>query len=508
MTLRRYVVSDSQRRDVSVDGNNTTIQDLVGTVKIGSSDGGDVVFSKVDMDYFIRNDSFPSKQSLYRNEEMDNTLDVSAGTEIEVSSVDTTAGTITLTWVPYVSSIFAPVAGKEWALVNLENMNSGTDPSLVGDYTTILKITSGVYSTGVLVYEVAAGIIGDWTAGDTVMLFNPLVSNIVWDENNPHFKNGDGIYNLYANPGGGFYHSDGSYIILVNGSTAPNVGGIGAYKSSGNDWKTWTKMSSGAAIFSPTGSGWMKGKIANGGHVIKLPNEDRYIAYLSGYNATTGKWAIGWVKFDEDFTAASIEYASAEIIDSSGSADGLELGDVIYYGGKYRMVYIDRVDGDPTSTAWVWKEAFCDTPDGTFASSVTIQTTKTSDDGTYWSSHIDGAAFMPWKGRLYCWIAGTSRYSSSGTRANRVFGLWYLDEISGDTLDWVEDVRNPILINPFYANHIWTGYDWASDHLGRQISLAMHPTNGRLYIFLNAGRGTDTYQGGIATINVEDLLLH
>jgi len=448
---------------------------------------------------FTENNEFPANMVLIRNEELNNTLSTSTGTPITVSSIDTGANTITLSWLPYIPSIWNPGSGRKWALKNVTHSGNG------------LLIDSGTYSTRVLNYTTVWGDDANWSVGDKVVLYNPYRSNIEFYDGNPVFlQDSGGIYTLYANPGGGFYHSDGSYILLVNASTAHSEGTVGAYKSDGSNWFSWSQINGGATIFdkSEVASDWREDKIVNA-NVIKLPTEDRYIGYFSGYSSTDAKWRISYVKFDEDFSSGSMEYADSEIIDSSSSSNGLELGSVIYYGGKWRMIYVDRADG--TLTNWSIKEAFSDTPEGPFtASGTTIVSGGSTNDGVFYSSHPDGAYYFIWKGRLYTWIAGTASgaYYTSGTSDNRVFGLWYFDELSG-TDAWVEIKYNPVFINPMEGQYFWPGVDnWMDDHFGRNISMALNNYDGKLYIFFNGGYTTDTYQGGIATMDLPSLLEH
>ena len=466
---------------------------------------GERIIAPVMSDFFIQDDYFPCKQVLYRNEEMNNNLSTADGTEITVSAIYTSGDSITLSWLPYVSTICSPMSGKEWALMDLENI-SPADPAVSGDYSDILKITSGNYSTRTLHYNIAQGSDANWSVGDKIALYNPYISNLVWNTNNPIISNSSGWRATYVAPLGGFHHSDGSYVLLVMGMDAYGVKTTGAFKSDGRDWTTWTVLNSDNAIFTSGGSGWRADGFV-GGPVLKLPNEDRYIMYGFGYNSTDTRYRIGWVKFDEDFTSGSIEYSDNEILTSSGN--GFAHPTVIQYGARWRMAVSCRDDNpSPISSSNPWSiiESYSSIPEGPFTASDTILVGRTTNDGIYNSSHSDIPSYFSWKGRLYMFVGATSRYKYSGTRANREFGLYYWNDRES-TPSWVADPRNPILINPMYSDNVWPGVDdWAKDHIGAHPVIAFNKDDGKMYIFFSANTTTDTYKIGIVTMDIQTLL--
>ena len=496
--------------------NKVIVQDSAGTEVSHIDSDGNIqadgkMIAKVTADLHLRDERFPCRMVLYRNKEMNNTLSTTDGTEITVSAIDTANNTITLSWLPYVPSIWSPGTGKKWAILNLENI-SPADPSYSGDYTEAVLIDSGTYSTRVLNYSDLHGADTNWSTGDKVAIYCPYRSNIEWYGSNPIIGYaGTGWRSKYVLPCGTFTDSSGNLILLVKAKSTAGVLSVGAFQSAGDDWTSWTAMNGDAAIFTGGGSTWRPDGVTGQSSVIKLPNEDRYISYFCGYNSTSGKREIGWVKFDENFSSDSIEYSSDEIIDSSGSSVGFVQPSVVYYAGKWRMVYLDEDDNsDPASSTnpWTLREAFSDTPEGPFTDAGAIITARTTNDGSYRSGHIAGPAYFMWKGRLYLFVSGTSRYKYSGTRGNAMYGLFYWDDRLA-TPAWVEDKRNPIFMNPEYGASLWPGEDdWAEDHMGGGMGLAIHPTNGKLYIFFPANAGTDTYQIGMAYMDIQTLYLN
>jgi len=425
--------------------------------------------------------------------------------DIFVVDIDTGANTIEVSWLPYIENIWSPTSGEEWALLNRENTDGGADPIRTGNYQEILQITGGTYSTRILNYDATdmKGAEGNWSVGDLCMFYNPYDSNWEWPSANPIIEEaGAGWRSTYVAPGGHFFHSGGYLVLLVNGYSAAYE--VGAFKSDDKDWETWSVLNSDNAIFTKSSAGDWRDDAIFSSSVLKLPNEDRFIAYCSGLNGS--KWKIGYVKFDEDFSAGSIEYSDDEIVDSSGSGtSGYCAPSVIYYAGKYRMVYCDRKDGDPDNDDWCVKEAFADTPEGPFENPVTIFEASSTNEGIWRSSHSDNFCYFLWKGRLYLLLAGTSRYLASGTRGNRVLGLCSWDEKLA-TPAWVEDPRGPIFLS-FYNDDIWPGIDdWAQDHTGGYPSMAIHPVDGKIYLFLSANASGDAYKIGVWKLDIQNLI--
>lgn len=453
-------------------------------------------------DFYLQDDIFPGTMPLVRNEEMNNLLSTADGTEITVTSAPL-GGDISLSWLPYIPSIWSPAIGHEWALMNLETW-PGTEPTRSGDAQDILRITGGTFSSKDLHYVSEKGLETNWSVGDRVALYNPFLSWDLHKIDNPIISNNASASwrSGYVLQGGLFKHSNGNYILLVNGTPSSLVySQIGAFQSS--DLINWTVLNNDTAVFVKGGTGWRQDAILASGRIFKLPGEDRYICHCYGYNATDAKYRIGWIKFDEDFSIGSIEYSSGEILDSTGIANGYYGIASIRYGSKWRMAYCNRKNGNPDTDQWETREAFADVPEGPFTYSATILTGGSTNDGSIRSSHTDHHYYFLWKGRLYLIIGCTSRYKYSGNRGNRVYGLFYWDEKLA-TPAWVENPHNPIFINPFYGDEVWNDgdWDWDADHLGISPTLFVNPTDGKLYMFFTANHGTDTYKIGVATIDL------
>lgn len=442
---------------------------------------------------------FPADMVMFRNEELDNTLSLAEGTEITVSAINTTADQITLSFVPYKSDLWSPTEGEEYALLNAST-HPTSDPAISGDYADIMLLESGTYTTGVFDYAVKRGAEGNWSVGDTVIIYNPWKSAMeFWDEN-PVIEEGAAAWRSeHVTPAGCFIHSDGSLVMLVNGrNSSTSEVSIGAFKSDSTDWSTFSVLNSDAAIFSPGGTGWRQNAIGGRGSVRKLRNDDRYIMYVDGKDASNNR-NLGWVKFDEDFTAGSLEYSTSVLTDTSAtsSPSGHSHPQVTFTDGAYHLFYRDNADGTLTNT--VIREAVSYKPDGTFTGHDTVYACSDLANANYASSHGSPLGVFFWFGRMTLITGGTSQYSYAGNKCNKSGGLWYRTEDN----EWVQDTRNPVFINPWYTDEVWGTYSWAEDHIGNLGTPLMHPTDGYMYVPFSITSGSDNYKIGFWRLDVQ-----
>jgi|GEM_PF-2267825 len=432
---------------------------------------------------------------LIRNEELNNTLDLAAGTEITVSSIDTDANTITLSWLPDIVTVVSPTVGKEWALLNLNNF-SVADPGLTGDYEDIMKITSGTYSTKVLNYTAVLGAEGNWNVGDRVALYNALDTGWDWKVDPLIEESGAGWREVYVAPSGIFQKIDGTYVMLVLGKNSANVKSIGAFSCNDPSLESWSVMNGDAAIFTHGAYAWCANSISMYKCMLVEGETDRYIAYVAGDNAGS-VWNIGYVKFNEDFS--NIVWSADSIIDSSAYADGFTGASVINHNGMYRMMVVGR-SADILTEAWEVVEATSTTQEGPFINQEVIMAGITDNQGIFNSSHTDAFSYFKYDGKLYCIIGGTSRWRESGNKVNRIYGLMKFND---STETWTILDQSPLFMNPLAGYYMW-GADWAwgQDHLGGTPTLNYY--NGKLYNYMTANNGTDAYKICQFSIEMDD----
>lgn len=466
----------------------------------GRFSGGDeveIIFDEVEH-------PLPFRQILFRNVSENNLLSTTDDDPIEVTQVDSGNSLIRLSHLPNIACLFEPESGKQWALQHQEDTTGSADPSRTGDYTHQLKITEHstytkeyLYKTKWLQYaEVGRGTIADFGVGDKVCLYNPflgfhdgtLMANYVVQ------MSGSGWRQTYVGPGGLLKHTDGEWILLVNGYQSGVGYSVGSFKGAALTSASLVVQNSDNAQFVVSGvaSNWREDQIFAGGSVLWIPDENKHIVYMAGYSSTAAKWRIAYAKFDEEFY--NVSYPSSEIIDSSGSSNGFLAPSVLQYKGKYWMAYIDRSDNANPELAtggWKLRYAISDEPEGTFVDQGMLGYGRLTNDGIYRSCHMDNCALILWKGELYCISGGTSWYLDSGTRANRVFGLWKYNEA---TAAWEEDIRSPIVFNPLYGSDIWgSSYQYCSDHTGGYPTWYLDELNRKLYFLFSSNTGTDTY---------------
>lgn len=455
---------------------------------------------------FMGDDLFPLKPCLIRNTEMDNTLAYASGTPITVSSATSTK--LTMSWVPFIDTLFNPRPGKEWVLT-FPASHSGTDPSRSGDYRVWLKITGGTYSTKVLDYtEVRDD--ASWNSGDyvskNVIFLNPFEAG--WDIHETYLigTKTSTYRSTYLSPAGIFKRTDGKWCLLVNGYNGSEFQ-IGAFISS--DLEHWDELA-GSPFFTKGGSGWRADNIYISSTVLPSRLDDRLIAYMNGYKSADSKWRIGYVKFDEDLTSASIEYSANHIFGTEPTgAAGYYANSVIRYGNRHRMIFQNRTNANPDVSAWEIWEAYSDSELGPFdyvvGTTDPVIATVYTNDGSFRSSHSDAFGMFMYKGRLYMIVAGTSRYKESGNKANRVYGLFYLDERAGGA--WREDTRSPLLIHPDRANsNFWSAFEtWADDHCGGYPVVIYDEENEKLHLLYTMTSGSNNYKMARATLDLATL---
>lgn len=464
---------------------------------------------KVDLNKHISDwqiDEFPMRQSWYRNVRCDNTLSSSVGTQITIATVDTTNGTlsgvaydgfITVNWLPFRPNIYAPDSGFEWAFLDLDHHNT-SEPDRTGDYTLRCKIIGGVYADKKLYYKVDYGSEGDLTVGSPILIYNPHEQGNGWEWiNNGNYIIGPGASgtwrDLYVVCNGIFRHSGGYFVMIVTGwkSGSPKTSSIGAFQST--DLLTWTVMNSDAAFAVPSvADSWRYAKFEGGAGVHYLEHEDRYFLIVGGKTAA-GRNTIGWVKFDENL--ANVEYATDEVVTRTATYDHY-YPSVVHYGGKWRLTY--TVDEAPVDVySWKYKEAFSNRPEGPYTSPTDMFSdlaTMKTNNGLFCSSHFTAISPFTWRGRLYAFAYGCSKYNYSGNKGNLEAGLLYWNERLA-TPAWEIDPRSPILFNAMYASStLWgaTNFTWQNDHIGGWLQF--YAWQNYLYLYHGGSAGTDSYK--------------
>ena len=459
----------------------------------------------INLEFIEIEHDFPLRQVLFRTVEGNNLDSTTDGTQLKIVQIDTGNSLIRLNKIPNVASIFEPESGNEWCLESVDDTDGAADPARTGDYTHHLKIVQHATYTKEYLYAerwvkvetVGRGALNDFSINEKVALYNPFISQFNaqrWQDHIVEKSSTTGWRDLYVSAGGAFKHTDGDFVLIINGNQSGVGYSIGSFK--GNNLNNLAVQNNDNAHFVPSGvaSNWREDQLFSSSLPIWLPDKNKYIIHCSGYSGTDGKWRIGWVKFDEDFN--DIEYAGSEIIDSAGSSAGMYAVSVVQYKGKYWMAFTDRGNSasPDTSPGWKLRYAIADEPDGTFTDQGEIAAGLSSNDGLWRGSHIDANAMFLWRGELYCLPGGTARYLASGVRANRVYGLFKYDE--GEQ-DWVEDSRSPVLVNPMYGDQIWdSAYSWCNDHCGGYPIMFEDKLNRKLYLFLAITAGSNNYRVG------------
>ncbi len=456
-------------------------------------------------------ENFPWQQCFIRNEELNNSLKMDDCHPIFIEEI--TRETLKLSWVPDIPELFSPAEHlQKWALLVVDLPAQPADPGTKDfDYEKIVLIIGGNKAHKTLNYKAhppeLLEDIAKWK-GCRVVLYNPFI--------NCEFKPAPIITlppldqrpewcRTYLSPAAMFQRSDGKFILLVNGESRQSKQEhpqqkVGAFITNDPWYDTFKPLNSSeinsmAPIF--TGSAaYHSGDSFQITSIIKSRQDGYWMGYGNG--RIGDKWSVVAVKFDEYFR--DIQYFKQIIIPAAPNCKtGEYFPTVIQYDNQYRMMWVNRIDDSPTT--WFLSEGISDDELGPFdpgsLSSNPVLTSINWHNGSFRSNHTHCPSYFIWEDELYCIIDGTSRWKTSGNRANRLFGIIKYDKIRQI---WLEDLRNPLFINPMYGDQLWNeSWAWCADHLGGK-QFFWRNQDGALLFFFSASHGFDNYKVGLAKI--------
>lgn len=452
-------------------------------------------------------ESLPFKQCLIRNEEMNNSLMVEDCHPISIREI--TKNSMRLSWVPDIPALFAPANHlQKWALMVVDQPNEPISQGIENfDYHKIVLIEGGNQQQRTLFFTAQPHLLADidtWKNAQ-VILFNPFLS-VEYKQKPlislpPHAERPDWC-RAYISPAAMFQRRDGKYILLVNGERRKKgelpQQKVGAFISShpwNDDFKPLnsTDISQMTPIFEGSAA-HHSGDSFQITSLMKSKDPGYWIGYGNGRNGS--RWNVVAVKFDENFN--HIEYFNEIIIPAEPNCESGEyFPTVIQYHNHYRMMWVNRLK--ESYTTWFLTEGISDNELGPFdpqlLTSNPVLLSTTWHNGSFRSNHTHIPAYFLWNNELYCIIDGTSRWSTSGNRANRLFGVMKYDAVKQI---WLEDLRNPLFLNPMYGDQAWGDtWKWCNDHLGgRQFFWKMN--TGELLFFFSANHGFDNYEVALA----------
>lgn len=342
------------------------------------------------------------------------------------------------------------------------------------------------------------GLTGTINALDYVEFFNPFM-NYKISVGSPILTNGlSGSWNeTYMQSGGMWQKDDGTYSQLISGLSVPG-GTLRIGKASSLDQLTWSLDNGGNYIFGPGiqpfNNSFESTHIYTQANPVKT-QDNTYISIYAAYNGTIGR--IGWMEFDED---ANIIAKSTSPISVPGyTADIFQVGGVIYFQNKWLLYVPYR----PSSTPSTWKILEIEMDDIKSGVVTTVREVMAGAPGGYvWNSqHMDSVIPFIYNGVVKLWVGGTGPSSDPGSlylfSGNRSYGLVHRN-VSGSTVSFTVDTRNPIFSNPVNGTTIW-GYSEYWDHIGGGLS---HFTEGQtMYMYPTFNAGSNTYKVAAITMD-------
>jgi hypothetical protein len=413
-------------------------------------------------------------------------------TPITITAIDTVNNTVTLSYLPYIESIWNPTIGKEWIV----GMGMGIDGQRSGQDQAYLRITGGNYSTLTLNYDITR-YETNFIVGSTVYLYNIFNgSDYNMGQTTPLIPSASTTYDSQMNgPGPVFKHSDGTYRMILHGYNGTTwQSGV----MSSTDLITWTPLFSGNPVFTAGSATWNTDGIVIT-TITTNPNGDGYIAYAYGIQNTRSYTnLIGWVKFDENFT--NIEYSPTEVLDRTGTDSGFYEPNITFYKGEYRLMVANRT-GNLDTDGWGIDEYIADSPEGPWIletrdvfDSTSLASTRPwyTNQYNYRSNHTTESCYFTYQDSLYCIIDGTARWNYSGNRGEREFGVTYYDEnsvsFSGNS-KWKDIAWGNSIGSYQFANTIWNRPE---GHAGGSPNIYIEGS--KLYFYFAVTQTSNSYQ--------------
>jgi hypothetical protein len=422
------------------------------------------------------------KMCFIRNEEMNNTLAIASSTMLAIT--DKTGQVITVDTLPDYEQF--DVNGWVAMLIDEDKTNT-VDPTATGDYLYKNFVTID-RSAKTLTFPVGYSL-SAWEVGDNLALYNPFINySFVGDQTQGPIISLSGApawRDTSALNGGMFRHSDGRFIWLFSGydGSAYSIGY--AYT---DDFVTWTIGNSDAPVvvpgdFADCDTVHQPGSIHP---VVGSPGD--YFCLISPRRASDGKNEIRIMYFDEDFTTITF----SDPITDTTPYYGKWGGSLVKIGSYYHLAYLyaNQLPADREI-----RVAKCEDLEGPYVDYQTILAgTSGVNDGVPWSNNVDAFGIFFDGAKYYGLFGGTSKWSESGNKGNRLYCLLDFNE---ETEVWSFNEKSPVIINPLYYQDINSTYQWCGDHCGGYLAMFVEGTD--VYLSLTM-KGT-VYQAALFKFN-------
>lgn len=413
--------------------------------------------------------------ALIRNEEGNNLVSSSTTTLIEITAKS--GNTLTLNVLPRDLICSLDI---DWFVQSLDSSdyNVPSDPNYSGDYLVQDKITNFDFRRKRITVVDAT----DLDVGEKIAIYSPW-ANYEFEpgqESEGIIKSDSGVSwrSVYVSPGAIWYDKSNSrYILIVNGYNGSRQSVGWAYSS---DLESWSWGNSGNAFLDASGSSYWSNECFVTGDAIELDNGNIGIL-VTGTNASGTTMII--VECERDMSSWSIISSSVLPIGTKAT------GSIKYYNGKWHLVCQDYGYTVAERRA---EHYTADAVDGPYTlKSYIDNNTYAGNDSHFLEGHSDGHCLFVENGKLYNIIAGTQRYTISGIKGNRIFGVVVYDE---DNNSWaaLNDFAPEILFPMYFYNIPSEDYDWAGGHSGNSPCIVK--LNGKCYFFCSMNYTTSTYQ--------------
>ncbi len=405
---------------------------------------------------------------LIRNAERINYPWPASETKWKVIAHDTVNKIITLdNDLPIEILDYGTEAGRRWQLQNSTTAGGN------------VQITNVDFGNEKIYYSTLRG---TFAVDDYVCFWNPFRNFVL----NPlsYVIGTNSWATTYISPGGLWKHSDGDYRMIVNGWDGSH-GMTGLYKSS--DLVTWTAVSGSYyyhAGVHPFDEAWCIGGATHwtASSPIKIKGSSNYAKAFQGLNAA-GRGEVGIVQFDEDFAITSMPTAGISVpgyvLDSNHHyyPGGLAyFNDNLYLSMRYRNTTtgVDKIlimKYDIATNICTDVEEVCD-----------------NETNAYTELTAQHSCPFVFNSELFVLVGGENSTATPPIGVtNEIYGFFHKRYGS-----WQPYTQNPFIANPMYGENVYSGCDWAIDHMGASPCLIQRGNYLHLFVAMNAG--TDTYK--------------
>lgn len=322
--------------------------------------------------------------------------------------------------------------------------------------------------------------------GETLEFFNPFINYEIINNAplfNPYPTYIEDDYIGYIQPGGIIKRSDNDYVMLT-----PVVFGAhkkrAIYYATSSNLEHWTFNDTKILSTDQISFAKQNGNVFSTGNPLKLDN-GTYLVLL-GVEQPNGNYTSAYMILDTDLKITQ-KPQEIKIPNWHGKDQNSFPLAITKHNGEFRVLFHRR------SSKFIESEIHEITSNNilkTFNLNENIIASqiihKAIHSTGYLKGKADDASYITFNSRLYILLGSEELPSEYLTSFNREYGLLALENNL-----WIHDIRSPLIVNPVNIYNKYPEYEWTTDHLGGFISPVFY--DNYLYLFLGFGTDNPDY---------------